>query len=242
MTITKLINSGCRHKKHTMSREGALWVGGLESYMDDQFVIRALVCMGEPAPLSVKVTCNPKAWWWFDQDSSYLTTSTIGYEKQVLRPGSGIWIHQLLQWPGRCWPLFCNLWSPPDGPDSDAQAEREDDAEHKPASQVEAEPLQQQTSARGEEPQRVGGRPHAGGKSDLTPEVTSQIARTPISTLPVTYFDLLLKWQVSFTAFEIICAWTRIVVNTIFYIVSCLIHNWRIALVYHLSSKQLVLT
>jgi len=41
-----------------MSREGALWVGGLESYMDEPFIQRALQLMGEAPPLSIKVMKN----------------------------------------------------------------------------------------------------------------------------------------------------------------------------------------
>lgn len=41
-----------------MSREGALWVGGLESYMDEPFLQRALQLMGEAPPLSIKVMKN----------------------------------------------------------------------------------------------------------------------------------------------------------------------------------------
>ena len=39
----------------TMSREGALWIGGLESYMDEDFIQKALHMMGEVNILSIKV-------------------------------------------------------------------------------------------------------------------------------------------------------------------------------------------
>lgn len=39
----------------SMSREGALWIGGLESYMDEEFIQRCLQVMGEAAPISIKV-------------------------------------------------------------------------------------------------------------------------------------------------------------------------------------------
>ena len=38
-----------------MSREGALWIGGLESYMDEDFIQKALHMMGEVNILSIKV-------------------------------------------------------------------------------------------------------------------------------------------------------------------------------------------
>ena len=45
-----------------MSREGALWVGGLESYMDEPFLQRALQLMGEAPPLSIKVGWPAGSW------------------------------------------------------------------------------------------------------------------------------------------------------------------------------------
>jgi len=41
-----------------MSREGALWIGGLEQYMDEAFIQTALRVMGEAPPLSIKVMKN----------------------------------------------------------------------------------------------------------------------------------------------------------------------------------------
>jgi len=41
-----------------MSREGALWIGGLEPYMDEDFIHKALQQMGEQNILSIKVIKN----------------------------------------------------------------------------------------------------------------------------------------------------------------------------------------
>ena len=41
-----------------MSREGALWIGGLESYMDETFILKALQEVGEEKVASVKVIKN----------------------------------------------------------------------------------------------------------------------------------------------------------------------------------------
>jgi len=41
-----------------MSREGALWIGGLESYMDEAFIQAALAKMGENMVVSIKVMKN----------------------------------------------------------------------------------------------------------------------------------------------------------------------------------------
>ena len=41
-----------------MSREGALWIGGLEPYMDEDFIQKALNQMGEQNLLSIKVTMD----------------------------------------------------------------------------------------------------------------------------------------------------------------------------------------
>jgi len=41
-----------------MSREGALWIGGLESYMDEAFILKALQEVGEENVVSVKVIKN----------------------------------------------------------------------------------------------------------------------------------------------------------------------------------------
>jgi RNA recognition motif-containing protein len=41
-----------------MSREGALWIGGLETYMDEDFIQKALHMMGEVNLLSIKVIKN----------------------------------------------------------------------------------------------------------------------------------------------------------------------------------------
>ena len=60
-----------------MSREGALWVGGLESYMDEPFIQRALQLMGEAPPLSIKV--GEEAW--FNPGFSHVSIS--GHEEQV---------------------------------------------------------------------------------------------------------------------------------------------------------------
>ena len=38
-----------------MSREGALWIGGLETYMDEDFILKAMHSMGETNILSIKV-------------------------------------------------------------------------------------------------------------------------------------------------------------------------------------------
>ena len=42
----------------TMSREGALWIGGLETYMDEDFILKAMHSMGETNILSIKVIKN----------------------------------------------------------------------------------------------------------------------------------------------------------------------------------------
>ena len=44
----------------SMSREGALWIGGLEQYMDEAFIQTALRVMGEAPPLSIKVIPGPQ--------------------------------------------------------------------------------------------------------------------------------------------------------------------------------------
>ena len=44
--------------KETMSREGALWIGGLENYMDEDFILKAMHSMGETNILSIKVIKN----------------------------------------------------------------------------------------------------------------------------------------------------------------------------------------
>jgi len=41
-----------------MSREGALWIGGLETYMDEDFIMKAMQQSGEDTVLSVKVIKN----------------------------------------------------------------------------------------------------------------------------------------------------------------------------------------
>jgi len=41
-----------------MSREGALWIGGLENYMDEDFILKAMHSMGETNILSIKVIKN----------------------------------------------------------------------------------------------------------------------------------------------------------------------------------------
>ena len=41
-----------------MSREGALWIGGLETYMDEDFLMKCLNTMGEHSILSIKVIKN----------------------------------------------------------------------------------------------------------------------------------------------------------------------------------------
>ena len=41
-----------------MSREGALWIGGLENYMDEDFILKALQSMGETNVISIKVIKN----------------------------------------------------------------------------------------------------------------------------------------------------------------------------------------
>ena len=38
-----------------MSREGALWIGGLEPYMDEEFLMAALKSSGENNVISIKV-------------------------------------------------------------------------------------------------------------------------------------------------------------------------------------------
>lgn len=38
-----------------MSREGALWIGGLEPYMDEEFLMTAMKSSGEDNILSIKV-------------------------------------------------------------------------------------------------------------------------------------------------------------------------------------------
>ena len=39
-----------------MSREGALWIGGLEQYMDEEFLMNAFRNSGEDSILSIKVS------------------------------------------------------------------------------------------------------------------------------------------------------------------------------------------
>ena len=41
-----------------MSREGALWIGGPENYMDEDFILKALQSMGETNVISIKVIKN----------------------------------------------------------------------------------------------------------------------------------------------------------------------------------------
>nr|ACO12537.1 tRNA selenocysteine-associated protein 1 [Lepeophtheirus salmonis]ADD24564.1 tRNA selenocysteine 1-associated protein 1 [Lepeophtheirus salmonis] len=41
-----------------MSREGALWIGGLEPYMDEEFIRNSLALMGEDKIISIKVIKN----------------------------------------------------------------------------------------------------------------------------------------------------------------------------------------
>lgn len=41
-----------------MSREGALWIGGLEPYMDEEFIRNSLALMGEDSIVSIKVIKN----------------------------------------------------------------------------------------------------------------------------------------------------------------------------------------
>jgi len=41
-----------------MSREGALWIGGLEPYMDEEFLLQAMRSSGEDNILSIKVIKN----------------------------------------------------------------------------------------------------------------------------------------------------------------------------------------
>jgi len=41
-----------------MSREGALWIGGLESYMDEEFVRNSLGLMGEDKVINIKIIKN----------------------------------------------------------------------------------------------------------------------------------------------------------------------------------------
>ena len=38
-----------------MSREGALWIGGLEPYMDEEYLTKAFNAMGEENVISIKV-------------------------------------------------------------------------------------------------------------------------------------------------------------------------------------------
>jgi len=38
-----------------MSREGALWIGGLEPYMDEDYLTKAFNAMGEESVVSIKV-------------------------------------------------------------------------------------------------------------------------------------------------------------------------------------------
>jgi hypothetical protein len=50
-----------------MSREGALWIGGLEPYMDEEYLTKAFNAMGEENVVSIKVTVinqsiNPLSW------------------------------------------------------------------------------------------------------------------------------------------------------------------------------------
>lgn len=39
-----------------MSREGALWIGGLEPYMDEEYLTKAFNAMGEENVQSIKVS------------------------------------------------------------------------------------------------------------------------------------------------------------------------------------------
>jgi hypothetical protein len=50
-----------------MSREGALWIGGLEPYMDEEYLTKAFNAMGEENVVSIKVpvinqSINPLSW------------------------------------------------------------------------------------------------------------------------------------------------------------------------------------
>ena len=40
---------------YKMSREGALWIGGLEPYMDEEYLTKAFNAMGEENVISIKV-------------------------------------------------------------------------------------------------------------------------------------------------------------------------------------------
>ena len=57
----RLINKNlaeAEQQSATMSREGALWIGGLENYMDEDFILKAMQSMGETNILSIKVIKN----------------------------------------------------------------------------------------------------------------------------------------------------------------------------------------
>ena len=43
------------YRINIMSREGALWIGGLEPYMDEEFLMAALKSSGENNVISIKV-------------------------------------------------------------------------------------------------------------------------------------------------------------------------------------------
>ena len=47
-----------------MSREGALWIGGLEPYMDEEFLMSAMRQSGEENIISIKVK-NISSWTFY---------------------------------------------------------------------------------------------------------------------------------------------------------------------------------
>ena len=86
-----------------MSREGALWVGGLEAYMDEPFLQHCLLCMGEAAPVSIKV-CLFSGWFtliWYRVRIPLNHVITTGDEEQIFWSCSWLWVHQLFKWPGK---------------------------------------------------------------------------------------------------------------------------------------------
>ena len=66
-----------------MSREGALWIGGLEQYMDEEFLMNAFRTSGEDSILSIKVKT-------FKINHLKISEILVPYIKYENKPASGI--------------------------------------------------------------------------------------------------------------------------------------------------------
>ena len=81
-----------------MSREGALWIGGLESYMDEDFIQKALHMMGEVNLLSIKVRILH---WKCLGGIMYVFINHIflGDKEQVYWRSCWLWVYKFYQRP-----------------------------------------------------------------------------------------------------------------------------------------------